>query len=444
MLDNKHENMLPFDMTEPPVTVPSLLMPLIWGVSFVMTRSSHIKIRKIGMENVNSPFFVIATHQGFSDYYIAPLATYPYKTNYVSDMEGFASFGKWLYRNIGCIGKRRYVPDVTVLQNIGKCFEMGNPVVIYPESRHSNVGTTSLLPKNLGRLSKHLAKRYGVPLVILSAHGSYLANPFWDEEHTRKGKMEATLELLYTAEELLTLDEAVIQKAIEEKLQYDEYAWQQERHIKFTGKNLADGLHLPLYQCRSCGKKYTMTSHDDRLGCKSCRKVWKLSPYGILYDTAGKEYSIVDWYNGERKNAEEELKSVLKDTHKSNQQLLKQFAVRIEALPNEYGFVKLGEGRLTLDSEAFTLEFSLKKKYNYTPTDWTISDGKCNIVFQHKTRESLQTEYNYRGHGPAIVLSHHDMTYYIYSNDKDFNPTELQFLSEALAHFQNDALSKRY
>lgn len=423
MLDNKHENMLPFDMSEPPVTVPSLLMPLIWGASFIMTRASHLKIRKVGMDKINSPFLVLSTHQGFSDYYIAPLALYPYKANYVSDMEGFAAFGKKLYRNIGCIGKRRYVPDVTVLQNIGKCFDMGNPVVIFPESRHSNIGTTSLIPKNMGRLAKFFAKRYRTPLVILSVHGSYLANPFWDEEQTRKGKMEATLELLYTAEELLEVDEAVIQEKIEEKLSYNEYEWQHKNRVRFSGKNLADGLHLPLYQCRSCGKKYTMTSHDNRIGCIACRKVWKLSPYGRLYDTTGKEYSIVDWYNWERENAVPLS--------------FKQFNVRVEALPNEYGFVKLGKGRLTLDSEAFTLEFPLKKKYNYTPADWTISDGKCAIVFPHKTRESLQTEYNYRGRGPAIVLSHQDMTYYIYSYDKDFNPTELQFISEALSSNSN-------
>ena len=451
MLDNKHENMLPFDMSEPPVTVPSLLMPLIWGASFIMTRASHLKIRRVGMDRINSPFLVLSTHQGFSDYYIAPLALYPYKANYVSDMEGFAAFGKKLYRNIGCIGKRRYVPDVTVLHNIGKCFDMGNPVVIFPESRHSNVGTTSLIPKNMGRLAKFFAKKYRTPLVILSVHGSYLANPFWDEEHTRKGKMEATLELLYTAEELLEIDEAVIQEKIEEKLSYDEYEWQHKNHVRFTGKNLADGLHLPLYKCRSCGKKYTMTSHDNRIGCKACRKVWKLSPYGRLYDTAGREYSIVDWYNWEWENAEEELKSAIeikrrsipKDTPESNinntsvPHTFRQFNVRIEALPNEYGFVKLGGGKLTLDSEAFTLEFPLKKKYNYTPSNWTISDGKCAIVFPHKTRESLQTEYNYRGRGPAIVLSHQDMTYYIFSDDKDFNPTELQFISEALSSNPN-------
>ena len=45
----------------------------------------------------------------------SPLALRSYRPNYISDMEGFAAFGKWIYRNIGCIGKRRYVPDVTVL-----------------------------------------------------------------------------------------------------------------------------------------------------------------------------------------------------------------------------------------------------------------------------------------------------------------------------------------
>ena len=423
MLNNKRENMQPFDMSEPPVTVPSFLMPLMLGASYIMTRASHLKIRRIGMENVDSPFLVISMHQGFSDYYIAPLALKKYKPNYISDMEGFAAFGKKLYRYIGCIGKRRYVPDVTVLQNIGKSFEMGNPVVIFPESRHSNVGTTSLIPGNMGRLAKHLAKRYKTPLVILSIHGSYLANPFWDEEHTRKGKMEAVLELLYTADELLSLDESVIQKAIEEKLNYDEYAWQQENHIRFTGRNLAEGLHLPLYQCRSCGRKYTMTSHDDRLGCTACRKVWKLSPYGYLYDTDKQKYSIVEWYDQERKNVEAEA------AH-----FQKKFNVRIEALPNEYGFVNLGTGTLTLDSKEFTLKFAPKKKYNYTPSGWNYSEDGKNVVlhFPHKIRESLQTEYNYRGRGPAVVLSHRDMTYYLYSDDKDFNPTELQFVAEYL------------
>ena len=45
------------------------------------------------------PYLVLSTHQGFSDYYIAPLALFPHRANYVSDMEGFAAFERdWLYR----------------------------------------------------------------------------------------------------------------------------------------------------------------------------------------------------------------------------------------------------------------------------------------------------------------------------------------------------------
>ena len=37
---------------------------------------------------------------------------------------------------------------------------------------------------------------------------------------------------------------------------------------------------------------------------------------------------------------------------------------------------------------------------------------------------------NYRGKGAGIVLSTRDCCYYIYSDDKEFNPTRLQFAGE--------------
>lgn len=195
--------MTPFDMTKPPVRQYLFLLPLIWGASYIMTRQFGLKIRKINMKGIKPPYLVIGTHQGFSDYYIAPLALFPHRANYVSDMEGFAAFGEWLYRGIGCIGKRRYVSDYSVIKNIGAALKSGQAVVIFPESRHSNVGTTAYLPKNLGKL----AKLMHVPIVTLSVNGSYLANPFWDEEHTRNTRMEAVLECLYTREQLAVTDE---------------------------------------------------------------------------------------------------------------------------------------------------------------------------------------------------------------------------------------------
>ena len=431
MLDNKKNDMTPFDMMESPKLTPFYLLPLIWGGFRLMTAisKSRLRIKRTGLKGTRPPYLVISMHQGFSDYYIAPLALFPRRAFYVSDMEGFAGFGKPLYRALGCIGKRRFVSDYTVIKNISLAFSKKKSVVIFPESRHSNIGTTSLVPDNMGKLAKYYAGKFKAPLAMLLIHGSYLKNPFWDEEHTRKGKLEAELKLVYTAEELLEADENDVQKKIEGLLSYDEYAWQEANGLSYTGKNLAQGIHLPLYRCRACGTKYKMTSHGNKLTCNSCGKEFTLTAQGKLFESdSGRNnshaISPVEWYESEKEEA-------IRDLHKHG--IKRKFNVRIESLPNEYGFIKMGSGTLSLDDKAFELYFHPSEKYNYTPKDWHYNqDGSVTICFPHKIRESVQTEYNYRGHGPAIVLSNRDATYYLYSDDEDFNPTEIQFIAEEL------------
>lgn len=468
MLVNKRRDMTPFDMKRSPMKQKWYLMPLIWAGSWVMTRQFGLKITKKNMKGLKPPFLVISTHQGFSDYYVAPLALFPHRANYVSDMEGFAAFGEWLYRAIGCIGKRRYVSDIFVVKNIKSAFSKGQNVVIFPESRHSNVGTTAYIPPNMGKLVKAMK----VPLVVLSVHGSYLANPFWDEEHTRRLPMEACLEGVYTTEEIVKLSEQEIQTAIEEKLQYDEYRWQQERQIHIMEKRRAEGLHKVLYQCRVCGTEFGMKSEEAQLACKECGARWELSTSGWLIrgdgkaaqhnnllkiDGAKKDFEVVqndrtgqksmeamhknnsmekvtsdagmervevkekgmqsadgarmverihipDWYEWQRENV---IKEIENDRYKNS------FQVRVEALPNSKGFVELGEGCLTFDAEGFHLQV-----------------GEEQWFFDHASRESVQTEYNYRGKGMAIVLSTKDCCYYVYSKEHEFNPTWLQFAGE--------------
>lgn len=371
-----------------------------------MTRRFGLKIHKVNMKDFKPPYLVLSTHQGFSDYYIAPLALFPHRANYVSDMEGFAAFGEWLYRAIGCIGKRRYVSEFAVVKNIGEALDNKQSVVIFPESRHSNVGTTAYLPKNLGKLVKSM----NVSLVILSVHGSYLANPFWDEEHTRKTPMEATLEGIYTLDEVLRLSEKEIQQTIEEKLQYDEYKWQKEKQIHITEENRADGLHKALYQCMACKSENHMISKGSQLSCKKCGMKWQLTSLGTLMEEPDGENSkqeeihIPDWYEWQRK---EVISKIEEGDYKAF------YSVQVEALPNAKGFISLGEGRLIHKPEGFYLVVGTEK-----------------LFFDHASRESVQTEYNYRKKGMAIVLSTRDCCYYIYSKDVEFQPTKLQFVGE--------------
>lgn len=399
MLKNKRGDMTPYNMGRKPSKQSPFLLPIIWGGSYLMTRQFRLKITKKKMDNIKPPYLVISTHQGFSDYYIAPLVMFPHRAMYVSDMEGFAAFGNRLYRGLGCIAKRRYVPDICVVENMRYALAKRQSVVVFPESRHSNVGTTALLPDNMGKLAKIM----GVPLVILSVNGSYLANPFWDEEHTRKLPFRASMECIFTAEELKRHSPEEIQTRIEECLTYDEYRYQQENGILIAGRKRAEGLHKPLYQCKSCGTKYHMESSGSILRCRSCGTEWELSEDGWLVN-AGEKVHIPEWYEWERDMAQQEIKPA-------------EFQVTVEALPNEKGFVPLGRGILELGSEKFTLRLA----------DQTLE-------FPHRIRESVQTEYNYRGKGMCIVLSTRDCCYYIYSDDSHFQPTEIQFIGEYLYH----------
>ena len=325
---------------------------------------------------------------------------------FVSDMEGFEWYGKWLYRGLGCIGKRRFVSDISVVRNMKYALSKGQAVWVYPESRHSNVGTTAYIPKNLGKLCKMM----DVPVVLYTLYGSYLANPFWDELHTRKVPMEAKMKLLFSVDDVRSKAAGEIQEAIEDGLKYDEYEYQTSRGIRITESFRAQGLHMPLYRCIGCGERYRMTSHGDTLECSACGRRFLLREDGMLeLKSEGKTFRIPDWYEWERSQEIEE--------RRAGAGYVKRFSVKVEALPSEKGFVDLGEGELVMDEKEFTLDLP----------------GFRTLHFPHKIRESVQTEYDYRGvKGKGVVLSDRDCCYYVYCNADDFNPTELQFIGEWL------------
>lgn len=414
-LVNKKGDMTPFDMKRKPVKQNPLLVPVLWAASYLLTRKQGLKkIEKTGIDGLKPPFLVFSTHQGFSDYFIAPRALFPHRANYISDMEGFAAFGNELYRQGGCIGKRRYVPEIAVMKNIKYAlFTLKQPVVIFPESRHCDAGVTSSIPNNLGRLVKY----FKVPVAVLSAHGSYLANTFWDEEHTRKSKMSAKIELLYTAQQVENTPAEEIQAQIEKRLQYDEYKYQLDEKIAIDYPKRAEGLHKPLYKCISCNSEGKMSSSGSILNCTACGRSWEMNEFGQLKDSdSGKFLHIPDWYKWERGETEKEIKS-------GNYNAVND--VRVEALPNEKGFVPLGTGKLIHNRDGYKLiiDDTAQPAVKNSPDNFPI-------IIKSADRESAQTEYNYRGRGKCIVLSTRNCCYYCYSDDTDFLVTKQEFAQE--------------
>lgn len=399
----------PFDRYRMPPKQNLFFTPLIWGICLFSTARHKLKIKKVNMKGLKPPFLVLGTHHSFMDFFVTPRALAPYRANYVSELEGFENFGEWLYRQVGCLGTRKFVSDIALVRNIKHIMERKGILVLYPEARYANVGTSSELPESLGKLVKYL----DVPVVTINMKGNYLQSPIWNLKNRKQANLEATIKQLYSREQLKELSADEINKALAEELSYDEYKYQLERKMAITDSFRAEGIELPLYKCPDCGAEFRNITSGAEITCKNCGRKRIMNEYGRMVCPDGKEDAfshIPDWYEWQREELHKEI---------DRGKYLLDMRVHIESLPNAVNFIDLGEGRLIHDESGFRLIF---KDYG--------EEKEGELFVPSVESFSVHTEYDYRGKGQCITLSTLDNTYFIFPLEDGFNATKIQFATE--------------
>lgn len=401
----------PFDRYKVPPKQNLFLTPLIWLICKLTVMPYKLKIDKHNMEGVKPPFLVLGTHQSFYDFYVSPLCLMPYRANYISELEGFEAFGEWIYRQVGCLGTRKFINDRALLVNIKKVIDRGGIMVIYPEARYANVGTNSELQMSVAKLAKHL----GVPVVTLNMQGNYLLSPIWNLKLRKSVRLHADVDLVLTAGQTKELPLEQIHKILSEKLTYDEYEYQKKADIIIEDDFRAEGLEKALYRCIFCGSDFTTKTEGNRISCSKCGAFFKMDPHGTLIrkDMPG-EIRIPDWYEDIRKDVHREIDEGLYSL---------DIKVNVVALPNSVNFIDCGEGRLVHNEKGFTLTFNDYRQ-----------EKEITLHFAPKSTVSVHTEYNYRDKfGECITLSTLDDTYFLYPLEEGFSATKIQFAAEYLA-----------
>ena len=402
----------PFDRAKTPPRQNLFFMPFIWLICKFITAPYKLKIDKHNMNGIKPPFLVYGSHNSFMDFYVTPLALKPYRANYISELEGFEAFGEWIYRQVGCLGTRKFINDQMLIKNIMKVIKRGDIMVIYPEARYANVGTNSHLTLSVAKLAKLLK----VPVVTINMQGNYLQQPIWNLKERKGARLHADLKCVVTQDEIGKLSVDEILSRISKELTYDEYKYQLENKIRIDDEWRAEGLHYPLYRCRKCGRDFAMTTKGSTISCKFCGDSYDMDEYGQLHSESGETIHIPDWYEWQRGFVHEECRE---GKYKLD------IAVKIWALPNSVNFVDCGEGRLIHDNSGFSLEFD-----NYR------TEKHETLKFPASSMVSIHTEYDYRGlYGPCVTLSTYDDTFFIYPTDDSrdfFNPTKIQFATEFL------------
>lgn len=409
-----------FDMKKPPVRTKWYLRPLTWLLSAPDVWKHHAIIRRIGMEDVKPPYVLLCNHNAFMDFKVATMAIFPHRANYVVAIDGFIGREK-LLRDVGCICKRKFTNDVTLIRQLRQVVDNGDIAVIYPEARYSLCGTTAVLPASLGKLCRLLK----VPVVTLICHGHHVNSPFWNLHDRGVSPTEAELRLLLTPDELRELPVDEINRRIVEAFQYDDFAWQRERRIATPYAGRAEGLHKVLYQCPACGVEFHMSSQGAQLRCEACGKSWTMSEYGELSADEGEtEFShIPDWYEWERENVRREVEA---GTYSSG-----PLPVRVDSLPNAKRFLPLGEGTMVHDMDGFTVRGQDAGGQPFEMLKPVPSLYSCHI------------EYEYLGKfGDCVDLNTLEDTWYIYPHDAPFSVTKMALATEELYYAHRRSIGR--
>ena len=389
------------------------LRPLIWLLCAPALITHKNKLEKINMDGIKPPYLLLCNHNAFMDFKVATKATFPHRVNYVVAIDGYLK-REWLLRFIGCICKRKFTRDVTLVKQLKQAIDNGDIAAIYPEARYSLCGTTAVLPQSLGKLAKYLK----VPVVTLVCHGHHVNSPFWNLPDRKVKGTQATMKCLFTAEELEKAKPDEVIEKIRKEFEYDDYRWQKANNIRIKYKDRAKGLHKVLYQCPHCKTEYKMSSNGTILQCDHCGKKWNMDETGSLTALEGEtEFShIPDWYEWERANVRKEVQDGTYhfecDTH-------------VDILPKGR-FIPIGKARLVHDMTGFTL------KGTHDGKDYEVKWPAAELY-------SCHIEYDYLGkYGDCVDLNTIEDTFYIYPENCDFSVTKFALATEELFQHFND------
>ena len=381
-----------FDMARPPIRTRWYLRPITILLSLPDVIAHKVQVHYEGTKDLKPPFLLLSNHNAFMDFKVLTKAIYPKRANYVVAIDGFIG-REWLLRNVGCICKRKFTSDVTLIRQLSRVIENGDIAVVYPEARYSLCGTTSVLPESLGKLCKLLK----VPVATLICHGHHVNSPFWNLTSRGIKPTEADFKLLYTPEQLASMSADEINAGLVQAFQYDDFAWLRDKNLEMKMEKRAEGLEKVLYQCPVCGTEYEMSSEGNLLTCNHCGAQWEMAPNGQLHATKGEtRFSHVpDWYEWERAQVRAEVEAGTYSTG--------ELPVEVRSLPNSKKFIALGKGTMVHDMTGFHVSVKDLLGKEYT------------MDIPVPSAYSVHIEYNYLGKwGDCVDLNTLTDTWYTY------------------------------
>ncbi|MRS02262.1 1-acyl-sn-glycerol-3-phosphate acyltransferase [bacterium] len=313
-----------------------------------------LRVDRSAIKGIKPPFFVVAGHASWLDFITVTVALFPRRMNYIAAYNFYRDpVLKFLLGLMGVISKNQFTRDNQAILKTRYAIECGRIVAIFPHGCLSNEGR----PGGFAAPSiAKLIKTFKIPVVAVQINGAYLTRPRWTKR-TRRGRMDATVTILFTGEELSTLSADVVYRRLIDAIDFDDYRWQRNHNVAFRGSHLAEGAELVLYKCPKCNAEFTLRSRGNKLFCLGCDNEAVMN--SKLFFEPGKSSSIVydgfdNWYDFQQECLLTEIQDPdFKITTSTSLQWNE---------PGKYGYQDMGHGTLSLTREAVIYEGKVFEK----------------------------------------------------------------------------------
>lgn len=369
--------------------------------SFFLNAFSSAELKEVGftyttknMEKAgNGPWMVFMNHCSFIDIKIASKIMYPKPFSIVTTADGFVG-RQWIMSNAGCIPTKKFIADINLFSDISYAInENKSSVLMYPEATYSFEGRATEFQKGMG----FVLKRIGVPVVMITTEGSFTRDPLYNNLMKRDVKVKATVECLFSKDELKEATNEQIDNVLKKAFDLDYFKWQKDNKVKTIEPFRADGLNRILYKCCECGTEGEMEGKGTTIKCNKCHKEYEMDEYGCLHAKDGNTVfsHIPDWYSWQR---DELKKSIENGTYSLT------VDVDIMVMVNYSAMYKVGSGVLKHDANGFVLDGC---------------DGKLHYEQKPDISYSLYSDYYWYEIGDVICIGNTDCLYYCFPKKGD-------------------------
>ena len=359
----------------------SILMQVIK----VLNAKDHTKfIIKNDPSKEPGPIVMIANHSTRVEYQFVCPPCLPKKLNFVVGYnEFFRSPLNIVLKLMQVVPKKNFTPDIYCVKQILSLVKQGCSICIMPEGMSSITGMAQPVMIGTGKLIKKL----GIPVYYSSIAGGYLAYT----KHCldiRHGKVEVTVDRMFTADELKTMTEAEIEDKMNRLLAHDDYIWNKEHQYSYDGKGeMAKDLDTLLYMCPKCGEMHKMECSGNTMRCTACGNTIEIDDkYNIR--AVGEDSIcpdlVTDWTLMEREQAATDVRE---EGFRYKEHVKIGVLPEYKLLAHEDTSVIVGDGTLMLDREGLHFD-GVKNGEAYRfdlSTDEVPSFGMCTNISRFYT-----------------------------------------------------------